>query len=154
MVTDIAVNELDDGKQRIAAKQQREGAEPLPRLCPECKAVISRQAKVCAHCGTLFFAKTQVHAIDGDLVEYGSGESGKRTASMAEKAQFFAELQWVARERGYQTGWAANQYRMRFGVWPNDPRIRYAGSASPTLATRNWLKSRAIAWAKGRRAYG
>ena len=37
-------------------------------------------------------------------------------------------------------------------AWPNDPRVRCAEPTPPSLNTRNWLKSRAIAFAKRRAA--
>jgi hypothetical protein len=37
-------------------------------------------------------------------------------------------------------------------VWPNDPRVRCVQPARPTLKTLNWIKSRAIAFAKRRAA--
>ena len=45
-------------------------------------------------------------------------------------------------------GWAANQYPEKFGVWPNNPRVRYAQPTPPSLKTQNWILSRRIAYAK------
>jgi hypothetical protein len=56
--------------------------------------------------------------------------------------------------RGYSVGWAAHKYREQFGVWPNDPRIRCATASPPSLKTKNWIVSRQIAFAKGRRGHG
>jgi hypothetical protein len=57
--------------------------------------------------------------------------------------------------KGYAGGWASHKYRERFGVWPSDPRVRLAAAAPPSLKTRNWVMSRAIAFAKAReRAHG
>ena len=60
---------------------------------------------------------------------------------------FFAELRGIARERGYKSGWAAHQFKARFGVFP--PRDwNYWSALEPSLSTRRWVKSRQIAWAK------
>jgi len=77
---------------------------------------------------------------------------GKKTQdwTMKDKADFYAELKMVGRERGYKEGWSAMQYRERLGVWPNDPGIRYAQPLKPTRDTLGWLKSRQIAWVKAR----
>jgi DNA repair protein RadD len=80
--------------------------------------------------------------------------TGKRTASVVEKANFYGELRSIAKERGYSSGWTAHKHKERFGNWPNDWRIKTAAARPPSLATRNWVKSRAIAWAKGRAANG
>jgi hypothetical protein len=73
---------------------------------------------------------------------------------MADKAIFYGELRCWAQVKGYSPGWASHKFRERFGVWPNDSRIRHAPVREPSLATRNWIKSRAIAYAKGRASYG
>jgi DNA repair protein RadD len=56
----------------------------------------------------------------------------------------------MSQVRGYAEGWASHKYRERFGVWPNDPRIRRAASTAPSLKTKNWIASRQIARAKAR----
>jgi hypothetical protein len=75
---------------------------------------------------------------------------GPKAVPMAVKLQWFAMLKAVAMSRGYKAGWAANQYRQRFGVWPPngvDPR-----PVQPSPEVANWVKSRAIAYAKSRAA--
>jgi DNA repair protein RadD len=39
-VTDIHQTHLDDGKKRDCSAKKEERSEPLPKLCPECKAVL------------------------------------------------------------------------------------------------------------------
>ena len=106
----------------------------------------------CPGCGVVVFTKTDVRTADGELVEFGSHRTGKLEATIEDKASFHGELKWIARERGRGSRWIANSYRERFGVWPNDWRIRSAEPRPPSIATRNWVKSRAIAWAKSRGA--
>ena len=123
MVTDISQDHLDDGRDRQNASQRaRERREPLPKLCEGCKAVVPRAVKDCPCCGSPIHARTDVEAIDGELVELGSRRSGAPT--IEDKAAFFSELKGHATLRGYNDGWASHKYRERFGVWPNDPRIR------------------------------
>jgi DNA repair protein RadD len=153
MVSDIGQNHLDDGKERQnASRRARERGEPLPRLCEGCKAVVPRAARECPSCGSPIHARTEVEAVDGELVEIGARRSGP--PSIEDKAAFFSELRGYATLRGHQEGWAAHKYREKFGVWPNDPRIRCAAPAPPSLKTKNWLVSRQIAFAKGRRSRG
>jgi DNA repair protein RadD len=149
MVSDIGQNHLDDGKERQNVGQRgRERSEPLPRLCEGCKAVVPRAARKCPSCGSPIHARTEVEAVDGELIELGSRRSGQ--PSIEDKAAFFGELKGHATLRGYNDGWASHKYRERFGVWPNDPRIRCAAPAPPSLKTKNWLLSRQIARAKAR----
>jgi DNA repair protein RadD len=146
MVTDIGQDHLDDGRDRQNAGQRaRERSEPLPKLCEGCKAVVPRAAKECPCCGSPIHARTDVKAIDGELVEFGSRRSGALT--IEDKAAFFSELKGHATLRGYNDGWASHKYRERFGVWP-DPRVRCAGPTPPSLKTKNWIISRQIARAK------
>jgi hypothetical protein len=91
-----------------------------------------------------------VLSADGELIELGGMSTDTRTASINEKAAFYGELRSIAKERGYSSGWLADKYRERFNVWPNDWRIKTSAARPPSLATRNWVKSRAIAWARGR----
>jgi DNA repair protein RadD len=150
MVTDIGQDYLDDGKQRRASvRSPSPRREPLPRLCDDCKSVVSRGVNQCPGCGATIFTKTDVLTADGRLVELGARQSGKREPTITEKAVFFyAELRGYAEARGYAQGWIAHKYRNRFGVWPNDPRITSSPPISPSLSTRNWTISRAIAFAK------
>jgi DNA repair protein RadD len=150
MVTDIGQDHLDDGKERQSGGQRaRERSESPPKLCEGCKAVVPRAARECPSCGSPIHARTEVEAVDGELIELGSRRSGQ--PSIEDKAAFFGELKGHATLRGYDEGWASHKYRERFGVWPNDPRIRCAAPAPPSLKTKNWLVSRQIAFAKARK---
>lgn len=88
----------------------------------------------------------------GELIELGSRSSGKAEVTIAEKALFYAQLRGFAAGKGYREGWASHKYREKFGVWPNDPRVKSAPAISPSLQTRNWILSRKIAFAKIRRS--
>jgi DNA repair protein RadD len=155
MVTDIGQSRLDDGKERKnAGDRKREQSEPLPKLCEECKAVVPPRATSCRQCGHQIHVFTTVKAVGGELVRFGENATGRRAPDIAEKTAFFGELLWLKKERGRRDGWEAHQYRAKFGVWPNDPRVRYAEPRPASLATMNWVKSRAIAYAKARAPHG
>lgn len=149
LVTDIHHDRLDDGAPRRAGGQQ-ERAPSLPRVCDACKAVMPRAALRCAACGAMREAKTDVRIVDGELVKLGSGLSSRVAPSVADMAAFHGELRWVARERGYRDGWAAHKFKERFGCWPDHPSVRCAPLARPSLATKQWILSRQIAFARGR----
>jgi superfamily II DNA or RNA helicase len=149
MVTDIHQDHLDDGTSTKDKKREaKERAEPLPKLCDECKAVISPKAKECPGCGAPVLTRTEVKHGDGELVELGARRSGKIEPTITDKAIFYAELRGYAAARRYTDGWIAHKYRERFGVWPNDPRVKSSPPISPSLSTRNWITSRNIAWAR------
>jgi DNA repair protein RadD len=148
LVTDIHQTRLDDGEEKAAARKQREKPAPLPKLCSACKAVLGRAAKVCFACGEPVLSVTAVRVVDGDLVELSSRRSGQRDLKEWERRRFFSELLGLAEERGYAPGWASHQFKQKFAHWPNGyDRV----AMSPSVSTRNWVKSRQIAFAKRRR---
>jgi DNA repair protein RadD len=67
--------------------------------------------------------------------------------SAQERRTFYAELRHINADRNYKKGWAAVQYRSKFGSYPpwswNDDQ-----TAMPTITTLKWVKSRQIAYAK------
>jgi DNA repair protein RadD len=150
MVTDIGQDYLDDGSERSSVSRKCEAGEPLPRVCDECMAVVPRVAKSCPCCGAQIRAKTDVESVEGELIELGARRTGAAPPTISDKARFYGELLWIARERAYSPNWASHKFREKFGVWPNDPRIRNARPIPPSLKTKNWLVSRQIAFAKAR----
>ena len=50
-------------------------------------------------------------------------------------------------QKKYAEGWAARQFKERFGVWP---RGLSAHIAAPDVTCRNWVKASMIRFAKGR----
>ena len=53
-------------------------------------------------------------------------------------------------ERGYKAGWAAVNYKEKFGDWP--PYGATPTPIDPTPEVRSWVRSRLIAYAKRRGA--
>ena len=149
MVTDIGQDRLDNGRDRQGARDPAgERTKPLPKRCEECAAIVSRLARACPSCGAPIRAKTEVESAEGELVEFGQRRTGSRAPSIADKISFHAELLWIAREREHKPGWVGHKYKERFGAWPNDPRVRSANPRPPSLKTKNWVTSRAIAFTK------
>jgi DNA repair protein RadD len=151
-VTDIHQAHLDDGKKREGSTKKEERAEPLPKLCPECKAVLAYKARECSACGEQIIAVTGVRETDGELVELGSRKSGAKAAAPVDKEAFYAELKWLQRKKGYEAGWCWHKYQERFkGEQP--PRwFETLTPREPSISTQNWMKSRAIAFAKRKAA--
>jgi superfamily II DNA or RNA helicase len=148
MVTEIGQNHLDDGSARQAdVDRGREPVELLPKLCEECKAVVPARARSCPSCGGEIHAKTDIEAVEGELVEFGARRSGKRGVEVFEKKRFYAELLGYAERRGFKRGWAFHKFEERYG---HQPAGYEHVSMEPSLATMNWIKSRQIAFAKAR----
>jgi DNA repair protein RadD len=148
LVTDLGEEQLNDGSERQNGGKEREKSDPLPCLCKSCKAVMPRSAKVCQACGEAVAVASLVRVATGELVELGSRQSGRGETAEWEKKVFFSELQG-AKKPHYKLGWPAMQFRNRFGYWPPN-HYDDLPTPSPSLSTRNWLKSRQIAFAKRR----
>jgi superfamily II DNA or RNA helicase len=135
--------ELDDGspksKKKAAAKPERE-----PVKCGNCKHV-HPPMPACPACGQVYPKRRSevVHAA-GELTELGAARARRE-----DKQAFYSQLLFVAGERGYKPGWAANKYREKFGTWP---RNLAEEPIPPSADLLNWVRSRNIAFAKRRAA--
>jgi DNA repair protein RadD len=150
--TNIEFAELDDGRDDQAGKRKaKERVEPLPKLCEECSAVIPQVMDTCPQCGWQKPAHTVVVHKPGNLTLYGS--EGLSGSSWAEKYQFASELAWIDREKGYKPAWLKFKIEERFGIRINwEHALLKVRPRTPGLTTKNWLKSRAIAWSRARKA--
>jgi hypothetical protein len=73
-------------------------------------------------------------------------QEANRKLQIANK-DFYAELLYYGRIKGYKEGWAAMKYKEKFGAYPNGlPKEAKA----PTVQTLGWIKSRMIAYSKGK----
>jgi DNA repair protein RadD len=146
-VRDIHQTSLDAGQETAAERKQREQSEPRPKLCEACKAIVPATVKVCPACGASMLAVSMVDVVDDELVELGSRLSGKREIPDWQRRRFYSELLGLTEERGYSPGWAAHKFREKFAHWPKGyDRV----AMEPSVAVRNWVRSRQIANAKGR----
>ena len=137
------------GKRSIVEHEPRSSSrvdrEAKHITCHDCSAVFTG-TRTCPECGYYLAPRgREVQTLDGRLVEIGA----HLAPDLHERAAFYLQLRGYAAERGYRDGWAAHQYRERFGAWP--PREWCTmPRALPDAATRGWIKSRLIAWARAR----
>jgi DNA repair protein RadD len=126
-----------------AARNQHRA--PDLTTCPECGAVRT-SGQPCPACGWQPTRRARdIETAAGDLALVGSRKPSEWSA--AQRARFHRQLLWVAKERGYKPGWAAHQHKERFGFWPS---ARNATPEPPDDATRSWVRSRWIAYAKAK----
>jgi DNA repair protein RadD len=145
----IHYDALDDGKERRCISGPKEAE---PKLCTQCHFLKPPKTPVCPSCGhEAKHGPKDVETAMGQLVELDAyrGQKAARAVPAAEKADFYSELRFFALERRYKAGWAAHQFKERFGDFP--PR---SWNGNPLLppgpATLNWIKSRWIARSKAR----
>jgi superfamily II DNA or RNA helicase len=138
LVTDIRHPTLD--RTPPGEKQRKEPGEKLPKECANCAAL--HVGLTCPFCGHERKPVAGVETVDGELVQI-TGKKAKPTKE--EKQAFYSMALWMADERKYKKGWAANKYREKFGVWPRS-LSEYRIPADQAFL--NYEKSRRIAWAK------
>jgi superfamily II DNA or RNA helicase len=139
------ISELDDGKPKEVKAAKK--ADRKPVKCPSCFHVHD-PLPACPACGKVYERGAEIQHVEGVLKEV---KGGKAALTTEEKRDFYLQLRAIAVERGYKDGWAANKYKEKFGAWPEStddaPRPAIAG-------VLRWVKSRNIAFAKGKQSNG
>lgn len=134
--------ELDDGKPR-ETKDEKAVEELPPTKCPECGFVDPHRKNPCEACGHRRTRVFDTTTGDGQLKKLEK----KAIPTMMEKQKFYSELLHMQRERGYNSGWIARQYRNKFGVWPKSMKDY---PLEPSPETRSYVRSQMIRYAKGK----
>lgn len=141
LVEDLHQAKLDMTKP--GEKQERPAAaEKLPKPCGRCETLFT--GKTCPACGHVRVFTSNVESAAGELVEITTGK--KATVSLAAREARLAGLLWIARERGYKSGWAARKYQEWHGCWPANGM--HPEPIPPTLEVSNYVKAAQIRWAK------
>ena len=141
MPDEITYDRMDASKP--GQKQERKPtAEKLPKECANCAAL--HTGKICPFCGHERKPYSGVEAADGELVQV----KGKvKRATPEHKQRVYSMALWMADQRGYKSGWAANLYRKKLGVWPRGLSKRRVPADMDFL---NFEKAQRIAYAKAR----
>jgi DNA repair protein RadD len=127
---------------------------PALTTCPECSAV-RFAGKPCTVCGWRPVKKPKpVEIADGELGEVSRDRSVY--VSPLNELTFYRELLGLLAEKRRRNptvkdGWAAAKFKEKTGRWPL-PGWRSARPLAPSAATRAWVRSRDIAYAKAMQA--
>lgn len=132
---------------------QQEKKEPKPITCPVCRASFSGR-RTCPMCGHAAIQPGEpVPIFEGEL-EVEDPEKRKRKDNKdwtwEQKAAFYGGLKDHARTHDYKHGWENHVYKAKFGVWPNDPRVRSAPVVPVTREILNYIRHRNIKHAKSK----
>ena len=139
---DEGVTDLPEGGSETAKKEPTEN-EKKESKCPMCKALWVWPSNRCGACGHEKPSRQLIN-VAGELHEFGNTVR-KHTS---ENQQFYSELIYYARTKGYKEGYAAVKYKEKYGVFPNG----LVKEAAPTSSkTAGWIQSRNIAWARSQR---
>ena len=137
---DEGVTELKDGAE--SAKKEPPEKVKKESKCGGCGALWVWPDRVCGECGWTRPMK-EVLNVPGQMVELETTQRDQRH----ENQQFYSELLFYSRMRGYKDGWAAYKYKDKYGVFPRGLGTEIK---SPSFKTLQWLKSKQIAYAKNR----
>jgi DNA repair protein RadD len=137
-----------DASRTKEAKKKKEAEQGIVAItCPQCKCVWEGSNQ-CPSCGYYFQQKAKgVETRNGQLVEIGKS----KVESPESKMRFFLELAGLGEMKDYKSGWAANQYKERFGEWPEwkwKNHVDKFGGMDPSIETIRWVKSRMIRYSK------
>jgi len=138
---DIIPESLHDGTTTHNEKDQiKEGKkESKTRDCPQCyQQMKGIRCKACGY----EVPKSEQMEDDGSMLVELTGSKANRKDSREIKEQFLSELQYHGRTKGYKPGWAANQYREKYSVWPS--KINPHKTDKLSDMTKGWLKHMAI----------
>ena len=111
--------------------------------CPKCGVLWTFKGRICEECGYEKPIRNEVQAVPGELLELQASNARLEVG----KQEFYSQILYYARAKGFKEGWAAYKYKEKFGVFP---RGLHLVAKPPTEATMNWIKSRAIAFAKSK----
>ena len=139
-VTDIHHNQLDDGKTRQSSKRDH---VRLPKECPMCACLRPIHTNVCPNCGFVAKPVNKVRTVAGELRELSKSK-------IIDRDQVVGELKAIAMERGWKPGAVYFKYKEYSGEDLPRSVIDRIPVQSPSSTIRRWVKSRIIAFAKGK----
>lgn len=153
--TEIHYEALDDGKpDKSGKKKKKKDKQQLPKECPSCKALKPAGVHVCPSCGFAPMKQSDMEFADGELRELtrdaGSMAMGEGIPQH-ERMRWYAMLKWWCTSKGYKPMWLSKSYAEKFGMSVGRDIDRGCRPLYPDDDVRNWLRSRAIAYAKAQK---
>jgi superfamily II DNA or RNA helicase len=116
--------------------------------CPKCHA-LRVGGRPCDHCGYLPQRSAKAIVVEGELgLLEGKKKPKGLTYSADDKERWHGMLVSYGQSKGHKPGWASHKYREKFGAFP-----KWGVAPEPIPPSRevlSFIRSRNIAWAKGR----
>jgi len=138
---DHGVDELKEGSEK--ARKEPSVKEKKDAMCPSCGGLWTSPTNICDECGFERKSPRDIINVPGELTELDVANR----KLVIDNQQFYSEVLYYSRTKGYADGWVAHKYKEKFGVWPRGLRLE---PLPPSIATSKWIKSRLIAYAKGK----
>jgi superfamily II DNA or RNA helicase len=124
-----------------------EKKDPLPKKCPACSYLKPAKVRKCPACGFEPEVRSSIVAADGELQKVGSKPKAKEKAALDQKQRWWSGLLYMAQEKGKERKWALAHFKNKFDQWP---RGLAEMAIPPDHVVRDYVRIRAIAWAKRR----
>jgi superfamily II DNA or RNA helicase len=110
--------------------------------CPKCSALWPIGSDTCTNCGHTRQRRSMVAEMPGIMEELSGA------AKRDEKQAFWSMCQYKIKMEGWSPGRGAHTYKEKFGVFP---RGLVDSASSPDIGFEKFVKSRLIAYLKGKR---
>lgn len=136
------VQTLEEGGSDKARREPSE-KEKKEAKCPVCAELWISKTNTCHSCGHVRPVYNLIQSVAGELEEL---EAANRKLHKS-NTEFYAELMYYGRLKGYKDGWAAYKYKEKFAVFPGGLHV---DPKPPTPETLRWIKSRFIAYGKSK----
>lgn len=106
-------------KEKEESKDLDDKTDDVETLCSNCGTLCELKHDNCPECGEKLIKKIKkiIGEMKNDLVEFD--ESKENIPTMEDKQVEYNKLAAICMKQGYNPGWVSNQYRKKFGVWPN-----------------------------------
>jgi superfamily II DNA or RNA helicase len=110
---DIWAERLDDGSKKYnekeLVKKEASDKEPIMHTCPRCSSLY--KFRKCLACG---------YELPSDAKIYHDDQILKKAerVSVADQQRFYQELLGYTLDHGYNEGWAAHTFKLKFGKFP------------------------------------
>ena len=138
---DHGVDELKEGTEK--SRKEPTVKEKKEAMCPSCGGLWTSPNNICDECGFERQNPRDIINVPGELTELDVANR----KLVIDNQQFYSEILYYSRSKGYNDGWVAHKYKEKFGVWPRGLK---QDPLPPSIATSKWIKSRLIAYAKGK----
>lgn len=135
------VTELKSGGEK--AKKEPTEKKKKEAVCPKCKILWTFPGDTCGGCGFVRMKTNPVTNISGEMFELAA----TNRQLMIDNKQFYAELLYYSKLKGYKEGWASHKYKEKYGVFPRSIPKEIQPTSPSTV---KWIKSRMIAYSKSK----
>ena len=112
---------LKTSKEKEKKKKEPKPIDQQPFTCVECDTVYKpiKDSPECPNCGHIPTKKEEVILIkQGRLVELP-----KMKPNAEDKENFYAQLVYFAKQKGYKEGWASYTFKEKYGHWPHSKKV-------------------------------